>query len=73
MRESASSYSSFLSFLSQFTFMLNILNRVLLHCVQKYHKHDNKIKQPRAIECVGYNTCLRGQCWYRQNVISSQI
>ena len=29
MRDSASSYSSFLSFLSQFTFMLNILNRVL--------------------------------------------
>ena len=31
MRESASSYSSLLSFLSQFTFIFNILNRVVLN------------------------------------------
>ena len=60
MRENA---SSFLSFLSQFTFIFNIINKVVwnlddeerfppLHCAQKHYQHDNKTKQARAIKCI---------------------
>ena len=63
MRENALSNSSFLIFLSQFTFILNILNKVVwnlddeerfppLHCAQKHYQHDNKTKQARDIKCI---------------------